>query len=269
MKLMLLFSGFELSRYYHRSLNVSKLIDIGFAYVPRTTTRARYVKQYDLPPTPSTVGWREMEARDLDQVGALLKRYLGGFELAPEYGAEEVGHWFLSGRGKGEVGEGGKGRRREQVTWVYVVEVRPLYPLTPSGGKALTVFNLIVCDQDSEGKITDMISFYSLPSSILNNPQHDLLNAAYTFYYATSAGFLEEGGESSSGVAGESARKDKKEERLRGLMRDLLIQAKAVSDPLSRILACVSPFRASLTQVKTDLTSLSSRDCFHRPTLTL
>lgn len=29
-----------------------------------------------------------------------------------------------------------------------------------------------------------MISFYSLPSSVINNPKHKTLNAAYMFYYA-------------------------------------------------------------------------------------
>lgn len=29
-----------------------------------------------------------------------------------------------------------------------------------------------------------MFSFYSLPSSVINNPKHKTLNAAYMFYYA-------------------------------------------------------------------------------------
>ena len=33
-------------------------------------------------------------------------------------------------------------------------------------------------------KITDMFSFYSLPSSVIGNPKHSILNAAYLFYYA-------------------------------------------------------------------------------------
>ncbi len=35
---------------------------------------------------------------------------------------------------------------------------------------------------ETEGKITDMVSFYSLPSSILGHPQHTELRAAYLYY---------------------------------------------------------------------------------------
>lgn len=34
--------------------------------------------------------------------------------------------------------------------------------------------------------ITDMASFYSLPSSILNHPKYQTLNAAYSWYIAST-----------------------------------------------------------------------------------
>ena len=46
-----------------------------------------------------------------------------------------------------------------------------------------------VVESDS-GKITDMGSYYHLPSSVMRNPKHDKLNAAYSFYnVATSVSF--------------------------------------------------------------------------------
>lgn len=38
-------------------------------------------------------------------------------------------------------------------------------------------------------KVTDFVSFYSLPSTIMNHDKHNLLNAAYLFYYATETAF--------------------------------------------------------------------------------
>ncbi len=35
------------------------------------------------------------------------------------------------------------------------------------------IYSYVVEDED--GKVTDFISYYSLPSSILNNPKHNLL----------------------------------------------------------------------------------------------
>lgn len=43
-------------------------------------------------------------------------------------------------------------------------------------------------------QITDFFSFYSLPSTIIHSPQHNVLEAAYLYYYATDIAF-EEGAE--------------------------------------------------------------------------
>lgn len=44
--------------------------------------------------------------------------------------------------------------------------------------------------QDPETqRLTDFFSFYSLPSSVINSPKHDVVEAAYLFYYASDAAF--------------------------------------------------------------------------------
>lgn len=43
-------------------------------------------------------------------------------------------------------------------------------------------------------KITDFFSFYSLPSTIMQSPKHNLLETAYLYYYASEVAF-EEGAE--------------------------------------------------------------------------
>ena len=36
--------------------------------------------------------------------------------------------------------------------------------------------------QNDDGKVTDFISYYTLPSSIMHHPVHKKLKAAYAFY---------------------------------------------------------------------------------------
>ena len=36
--------------------------------------------------------------------------------------------------------------------------------------------------EDEKGAITDFLSFYSLPSSVLKHPVHTILNVAYSYY---------------------------------------------------------------------------------------
>jgi glycylpeptide N-tetradecanoyltransferase len=111
-------------RYFHRSLNPPKLVDIGFSPLPRSMTVARLVRQYAVASHPRLPGFREMVKADIPQVGDLLRRYLNRFDIAQSFTKEEeVEHWFLSGHGR-EDGE----KRVEQVVWAYVVDVRS-FPL--------------------------------------------------------------------------------------------------------------------------------------------
>lgn len=146
------------SRYYHRTLNASKLLDIGFSAVPQGMSRDAHIARFHLPKKTALPGLREMVPEDVPQVARLLRRFLRRFDMAPRYTDAEVAHLLLSGRGGAADGVARKG----QVTWTWVVA-------------------------RDDGHITDFFSFYSLPSSILEHDQHDTLEAAYLFYYATEA----------------------------------------------------------------------------------
>jgi glycylpeptide N-tetradecanoyltransferase len=133
------------NRYYHRSLNPKKLVECNFSRIPPRSTLSRMIKNYKLPEKTSTGGLREMREQDIPQVRVLLNKYLARFDFAPVFETDDdVRHWILP---------------HENVVWSYVVE-------------------------GLDKKITDVFSFYSLPSSVIGNPKHSTLNAAYMFYYA-------------------------------------------------------------------------------------
>ncbi|KAH9177748.1 N-myristoyl transferase [Lactarius sanguifluus] len=88
-------------RYYHRTLNVPKLVDVKFTYVPRDMTIARMVRQ------------SKMEERDVSAVAELYRRYMERFDMVPLFEEEDIRHQFLSGRGTGEK-EASTGRRTGQ-----------------------------------------------------------------------------------------------------------------------------------------------------------
>ncbi|KAG6898342.1 hypothetical protein C0992_009017 [Termitomyces sp. T32_za158] len=177
-------------RYYHRLLNVQKLIDIKFAYVPRSMTLARMIRVNKVPSTFSLPGLREMVEGDVPQVADLFMRYMQRFDLAPLYSLDEVRHQFMSGMGTGILGDGGPGRRVGQVTWTYVVE-----------------------DPETH-RITDFFSFYSLPSTVINNAKFPVLEAAYLFYYATETAF-----------AADAEENDSLKKRLEAVVGDALVVA--------------------------------------------
>ena len=105
------------SRYYHRTINARKLVDVGFSAVPHNMSLEAHVKRYELPAKPNVAGMREMETKDLPAVAKLLRRYMRRFDMAPRFNDEEVEHVLLSGKGVDK-----DGKRERQVTWTYVVE---------------------------------------------------------------------------------------------------------------------------------------------------
>lgn len=112
-----------LYRYYHRCLNVPKLVNVHFTHVPSNMTLARMIRLNKVPERPrlESQGLREMEEKDIPEVTALYDAYMKRFGMVITLTEEEVRHQFFSGRG---VGEGSwKLPRGGQVVWTYVVEV--------------------------------------------------------------------------------------------------------------------------------------------------
>ncbi|KAK9466038.1 acyl-CoA N-acyltransferase [Lipomyces arxii] len=146
-------------RYYHRSLNWSKLHDVGFSPLPPGKTKANMIEKYRLPENTKLEGLRLMERRDIDQIYDLVVTYLNKFELAQVFAKDELLHWLMHNHGTET--KSNDENDPDRVIWTYVIE-------------------------DLDGVVTDMFSFYKLPSTVIGDARHDTLNAAYGFYYASS-----------------------------------------------------------------------------------
>ncbi|CAF1344154.1 unnamed protein product, partial [Didymodactylos carnosus] len=75
--------------YWHRSLNVKKLLAVKFSHLGRNMTLQRTQKLFKLPETTHIKGFREMNDRDVPQAWKLLTQYLRKFELAPVFSEHE------------------------------------------------------------------------------------------------------------------------------------------------------------------------------------
>lgn len=119
---------FAKCRYFHRSLNPAKLVDVGFSHVSGRMTVKRMVKLYALPTEPQLPGFRQARPEDVPHIQRLLMEYLPKkTQIYQVFDDEEARHWFTP---------------MANVVYVYVVE-----------------------DPETH-EITDFCSFYSLPSSI-------------------------------------------------------------------------------------------------------
>ncbi|XP_033111747.1 glycylpeptide N-tetradecanoyltransferase 2-like [Anneissia japonica] len=129
-------------RYWHRSLNPKKLVDVKFSHIGRNMTMSRTIKLYKLPNQTKTPGLRVYEPKDAADCLKVFTDYMKKFDLYPSFTEEEFQHWFTP---------------REGIINTYVVE----------GDKK---------------QVTDFISYYTLSSSIMHHTVHDILKAAYSFY---------------------------------------------------------------------------------------
>lgn len=59
-------------RYWHRSLNPKKLIDVKFSHLSRNMTMQRTLKLHKLPESTRTPGFRKLTEKDLPQARKLL-----------------------------------------------------------------------------------------------------------------------------------------------------------------------------------------------------
>lgn len=172
-------------RYFHRALDWEKLHTVGFSPLPPGSTKQRQIAKYKLPERTATPGLRPMEAKDADAVLDLMQRYLQRTQMAQEYSKDELIHWLIDPESDFD--------SPKKVVWSYVVE-------------------------DSQKKITDFFSFYCLESTVIQRSgNHDVIRAAYMFYYGSEAAFAPEN----------KAPEDKHlKARLNELVKDALILAK-------------------------------------------
>lgn len=82
--------------YYHRSINIKKLLDVGFTILGERETIPRLNKLLKLPKYVNTPGWRPLKIEDLEQVGILLNNYLSQFRLHIVFQYHELEHIFMS-----------------------------------------------------------------------------------------------------------------------------------------------------------------------------
>jgi hypothetical protein len=94
--------------------------------IPRNMTLARMIRLNKLASSPhlANSGLREMEEADVPEVAELYTKYMKRFDMSTLMTLDDIRHHLLSGKGIGEKADPFVGRRNEQVTWTYVVEVR-------------------------------------------------------------------------------------------------------------------------------------------------
>eukprot|EP00980_Cylindrotheca_fusiformis_P015249 scaffold4239_cov80-Cylindrotheca_fusiformis.AAC.6 len=150
------------ARYYHRSLNPKKLIQVGFSRLNPRMTMARMIKLYKLPNQPSH-DLIPMTVDHVDSVHKLLTTYLeSNFKMHVNFTTEDVAHWLLP---------------RDKVIDTYVLLDKN------NNNKDKDKKNVVV---------TDMVSFYHLPSTILGQDENTKLHAAYSYYNVATTMELEE-----------------------------------------------------------------------------
>ncbi len=64
-------------RYWHRSLNPKKLIEVKFSHLSRNMTMQRHLKLYRLPEETKTGGLRKMKASDVPEACKLMNEVYG------------------------------------------------------------------------------------------------------------------------------------------------------------------------------------------------
>lgn len=171
-------------RYAHRPLNWTKLNEVGFSALPQGETKASMNAKYALGGTIKTAGWRPMEEKDVDEVYELYNIWRARYKLTQVMQKEEVRHWIFGGSNQ--------------------------------DGKVVHTF---VVEDEVTKKVTDFISYYVLPFTVLQNPKHKEIGIAYLYYYASDSKYID----------GSTADSSDLQKRLKSLVYDAMVEAKKMN----------------------------------------
>ena len=133
---------FSKCEYYYRSINLKKLIDAQYTYLPPKMSLGKALKNNELPEEPQISGFRKMTEKDLDQIYELITKNRNKYKIYDIMSREEIEHWILP---------------RNNIIYTYVLE-------------------------DENNKITDFFSFYGISRTLLkaNNSKIKKINLAYS-----------------------------------------------------------------------------------------
>lgn len=136
-----------MTNYYHRNINLQKLLDVKFTYLRPQLNLARAKKLFNLPNEVQVQGLRQMEKKDVDTVYELLEAYLSKFKIRAHYTKEEVEHWFVP---------------RKDIVYSYVIETE---------GKVTDFFSFYllpssILKHDTHKKLFAAYSFFNVANSI-------------------------------------------------------------------------------------------------------
>jgi glycylpeptide N-tetradecanoyltransferase len=173
-------------RYGHRPLNWPKLNEVGFSSLPIGETKASMNAKMSLSNEPKTKGWRKMEEKDVESVWKLYSSWNKRYEITQIMSKDDIYHWIYGGK--------------------------------QQDGKVVHAF---VVEDEETNLVTDFISFYNLPFTVLQNPKHNEIGIAYLYYYASETGV----GKSVNDESSQAIVKKK----LKSLVNDAMIEAKALN----------------------------------------
>lgn len=206
-------------RYYHRSIDPKKLIEIGFSRLDPRTTMQLTVRKAKLPSTPLSAGIRAMLPSDVPSAAIALNRYLAQTSsMRPIFTAEEVAHWLLPREGVIDCVVVPRKETRKRAREILEAAVQRIEahrqeslkanPREAAGGtnsvggdeaaaaeaRQIVDWEKIIKAAVGEGAeddevviVTDLVSFYHLPSIVIRNPKYTHLYAAYLYYYVADS----------------------------------------------------------------------------------
>jgi len=132
---------FSKAEYYYRSINLKKLLDVQYTYLPNKMPIGKALKNNELPDEPQISGFRKMTEKDIDQIYEIIEKNRNKYKVYEIFTKEQISHLFLP---------------RNNIIYTYVLE-------------------------DENNKITDFCSFYCMNRTVLkNNSKHKKIKLAYS-----------------------------------------------------------------------------------------
>ena len=132
---------FSKCEYYYRNIDLKKLIEVQYTYLPSKISLGKALKNNELPDKTQISGFRKMTEKDLEQIYELIKKKNNNYKIYEIFSKEELAHLILP---------------RNNIVYTYVLE-------------------------DENNKITDFCSFYGLSRTILNKEsKYKKINLAYS-----------------------------------------------------------------------------------------
>ncbi|OII72871.1 N-myristoyltransferase [Cryptosporidium ubiquitum] len=174
---------FTIGTYWHRVINVKRLLNTGFIGVPKNMTMSSLIKYHRIPSDKRLTGFRPSVDSDADNIFKLMESYFKKYKDVSDETMENLVNFDDINHSK-ELGKQAYIKLDKIQDLENKIVIHQCFSVEDIKHYFTNIDNVIVTyvRENKNKEITDLFSFFIIESTVINNEKFPTIKIAYSYF---------------------------------------------------------------------------------------